>query len=64
MWTKLRSLAGSLADGVQADTILIPLRSPVPQYKEGKGLSKKVQKHEKRDVGMAKRFSIKYGNKG
>ena len=30
MWTKMRSLAGSLADGVLADVILIPPRPPIP----------------------------------
>ena len=34
----MRSLAGSLADGVLADIILIP---PRPPYKEGKRSSKK-----------------------
>ena len=39
----MRSLSGTLADGVLADTVLIP---PCPtdtthQYKEGKGSSKK-----------------------
>ena len=63
----MRSLAGSLADGVLADgvladTILIP---PSPQYKVGKGSAKKLRKlvtqvNEKRDVGIAKHFSKKY----
>ena len=30
VWTKMRSLAGSLADGVLADAILIPPRPPIP----------------------------------
>ena len=30
VWTKMMSLAGSLADGVQADAILIPPRPPIP----------------------------------
>ena len=30
MWIKVRSLVGSLADGVLADTILIPPRPPIP----------------------------------
>ena len=30
VWTKMRYLAGSLADGVQADTILNFSRPPVP----------------------------------
>ena len=37
----MRSLAGSLADGVLADTILIP---PCPPIKDGKGSLKKVRK--------------------
>ena len=41
VWTKMRSLAGSLADGVLADTILIPPRPTAHQYMEGKGSSKK-----------------------
>ena len=46
----MRSLAGSLADGVLADAILIPPRPPIlptdtaHQYKEGKGSAKKVWK--------------------
>ena len=41
VWTKMRSLTGSLADGVLADAILIPSRPPIPppNYKEGKGSS-------------------------
>ena len=67
----MRSLTGSLGDGVPADAILIP---PHPPNKEGKGSAKKVRKlvtqktftskMKKGDVGMAKRFSKKYGNKG
>ena len=30
MWTKMRSLAGSLADSVLPDVILIPPRPPIP----------------------------------
>ena len=30
VWTKMRSLAGSLADGVLADAILIPPCPPIP----------------------------------
>ena len=30
VWTKIMSLAGSLADGALADTILIPSRPPLP----------------------------------
>ena len=30
VWTKMRSLAGSLADGVIADAILIAPRPPIP----------------------------------
>ena len=50
VWTKMRSLAGSLADGVLADNILLPPGPPIPptdtshQHKEGKGSSKKVRK--------------------
>ena len=33
VWTKMRSLAGSLADGVLADAILIPPRPPIPPKK-------------------------------
>ena len=32
--------AGSLDDGVLADPILIPPRPPIPQYKDGQGSSK------------------------
>ena len=40
----MRSLAGSLADGVLADAILIPSRhrDTAHKYKEGKGSPKKV----------------------
>ena len=46
VWIKMRSLAGSLADGVLGDAILIPPRPPMTahQYKDGKGSSKKVRK--------------------
>ena len=42
----MRSLAGSLADDVLADVILIPPRPPIQthQCKEGNGLSKEVRK--------------------
>ena len=46
----MRSLAGSLGDGVLADTILIPRCTLIPStdtthpYKKGKGRAKKVQK--------------------
>ena len=66
----MRSLAGSLADGVLADTILIPLRPPILPTNIKKASSKKVRKQvtEKtllvNDVGMAKCFFKKYGNKG
>ena len=42
----MRSLAGSLADGVLADAILIPPKTTgtAYQYKEGKGSAKKVRK--------------------
>ena len=30
VWTKMKSLAGSLADGVLVDAILIPPRPPIP----------------------------------
>ena len=30
VWTKMKSLAGSLADGVLADAILIPPHPPIP----------------------------------
>ena len=30
VWTKMRLLAGSLADGVLADSIIIPPRPPIP----------------------------------
>ena len=41
----MRSLAGSLADGVLADAILIPpTKRYRPPIKEGKGSTKKVQK--------------------
>ena len=58
-------VAGFLTDCVLADAILI---FPAHRLKEGKGFTKKVRKqvteNEKGDVGMAKRFSKKYGNKG
>ena len=42
----MRSLAGSFADGVLADAILIPPRPPIPptNIRKEKGSSKKVQK--------------------
>ena len=46
VWTKMRSLAGSLADGVLADTILILPRPPIPPTNiwQVRGSSKKVRK--------------------
>ena len=46
VWTKMRSLAGSFADGVLADAILIPPRPLIPptNIRKEKGSSKKVQK--------------------
>ena len=75
VWTKMRSLAGSLDDGVLADAILIPPHPPIlptnirmvrgPQ-KVRKLVTQKpfTTKWKKGDVGMAKRFSKKYANKG
>ena len=42
VWTKMRSLAGSLADGVLADAILIPTRPPIPPttIRKGRGHQK------------------------
>ena len=37
VWTKMRSLAGLLADGMLADAILIPLRPPIPPTNITKG---------------------------
>ena len=71
----MRSLAGSLPDGVLADVILIPPRPPIPPtyIRKVRGLRKVwnlvTQKPftsnliKKGDVGVAKRFSKKYGNK-
>ena len=45
VWIKMRSLAGSLADGELADTILIPPRPPIPPTNKGReGVVKKVRK--------------------
>ena len=44
VWTKMKYLAGSLADGVLTDAILILPRPPKPPTKERKGSSKKVRK--------------------
>ena len=66
---------GLFADYMLADAILIHPRPPITalHYKEGKGSSKKYgNKYQKNhllvkengDVGMANRFSKKYGNKG
>ena len=65
----MRYLAGSL-DGVLADAILIPPHpSILPTNKmKVRGLQKLRQlvteKEKKKDVGMAKHFSKRYGNKG
>ena len=66
MWTNIRSLTGSLADGVLADTILIPTLPT--NIRTGSGHRKKLaQTHllvnEKGYVVMAKCFSKKYENK-
>ena len=36
VWTKMRSLAGSLVDGVVDDAILILPRSPIPPTNKGR----------------------------
>ena len=61
MW----SLAGSLADGVLADTILIPPRLPIPptNIRRVRVIEKYGNYKKKGDVGMAKCFSKMYGNK-
>ena len=67
VWTKRRSLAGSLADGVLADAILIPPCPPIlpTNIRMVRGHQKgTVSKRRKGDGGMAKCFSNKYGNKG
>ena len=65
----MRSLAGSLADGVLADTILISPRPPIPSTNirrvRGREKVRKLKKKKRRrGVGMAERFSKMYGNKG
>ena len=58
----MRSLAGSLVDGVLADAILIPPRPPIlpTNIRKVRGGRKKSEtsntKTMKKDVGMAKRF--------
>ena len=37
VWTKMRSLVGTLADGVLADAILIPTHPPIPPTNIRKG---------------------------
>ena len=46
VWTKMRSLAGSLVDGVLADSILLPPGPPIPptNIRKVRGLRKKVRK--------------------
>ena len=45
MWTKMRSLAGLLADGVLTDAFLIPPRPSIPPTNIGKvGVPKKKRK--------------------
>ena len=72
--TKMRSLAGSLADGVLAGAILIPSHTPIPPTNMRKGSGRRIStktsnrktfllvKEKKRDIGIAKRFSKKYRN--
>ena len=71
----MRLLAGSLADGVLADAILIPPHPPIPptNIRMVRGPRKKYATsnrkncllvNEKGDVGMAKCFSKKYRNTG
>ena len=45
VWTKMRSLAGSLADSVLADAIFIPLRPPIlpTNIRKGRGPQKKYR---------------------
>ena len=45
VWTKMRSLASSLADGVLADTIIIPPLPPIlpTKIRKESDLKKKVQ---------------------
>ena len=66
----MRYLAGSL-DGVLADAILIPPYPSIPPTNKMKvrclrKLRQIVTEKEKKkgDVGMAKHFSKRYGNKG
>ena len=64
----MRSLAGSLADGVLVDAILIPLRPLIPptNIRKVRGPRKKLRKlvRQKPFTGMKKEFSKKYRNKG
>ena len=62
VWTKMRSLTGSLADGVLADAFLIPPHSPIlpTNIRKVKGHRKKYRNQEKRNVGIVKHFSTKY----
>ena len=63
----MRSLAGSVADGVLADTILIPPYPLIPltNTRKVRCRRKKYENHEKKgDVGMAKRFSTKVRKQG
>ena len=48
VWTKMRSLAGSLADGVLADSNLSPLRPPIQpsNIRKGRGYQKKSTEHK------------------
>ena len=49
VWTKMRSLASSLADGVLAGTFLIPPRPlPLTNTRKVSGRLKKYGNHEKR----------------
>ena len=55
----MRSFAGSIADGEPFKLL------PAHQIRKVRGHQKSTEsKWKKGDVGMAKRFSIKYGNKG
>ena len=56
-------LVGSLADVMLADAILIPPHSPILPTNIRK-VSGRRKSTEIKDVGMAKSFSKKYGNKG
>ena len=59
-------LAGSLADGVLADTISISPHPPIPptNIRKVTGHRKSMETKKKGDVGVAQRFSKMYGNKG